>query len=195
MFGQSIRGPHPYLGDNIDFALSTLLFLNNVLRITVDDPMLNINCLFGHSIASNHPDAHYGKRMKTHPIQPVPSDIALGRRLRAVRERRHFTLEQVAERTVFSKGFISRVERDLTSPSVQSLVTLCQVLGINPGQLLDAPEVSVVEFASAPRVDLGGAGIVERLITPPTQRDIQIIHMTVDGHGHGEEEPYTMNCT
>lgn len=133
--------------------------------------------------------------MKTLPIQPVPSDIALGRRLRALRERRHFTLEQVAERTGFSKGYISRVERDLTSPSVQSLVTLCQVLGINPGQLLDAPEVSVVEFASAPRVDLGGAGIVERLITPPTQRDIQIIHMTVDGHGHGEEEPYTMNCT
>ncbi|EFG80388.1 helix-turn-helix domain-containing protein [Corynebacterium ammoniagenes] len=61
--------------------------------------------------------------MKTLPIQPVPSDIALGRRLRALRERRHFTLEQVAERTGFSKGFISRVERDLTSPSVQSLVT------------------------------------------------------------------------
>ena len=123
--------------------------------------------------------------MKSLPIEPVASDIALGSRLRALRERRHFTLDQVAERTGFSKGFISRVERDLTSPSVQSLVTLCQVLGINPGQLLDSPEVSVVKFDAAPRVDLGGAGIIERLLTPRTQREIQIIHMSVEAHGHG----------
>ena len=123
--------------------------------------------------------------MKSLPIEPVASDIALGSRLRALRERRHFTLDQVAERTGFSKGFISRVERDLTSPSVQSLVTLCQVLGINPGQLLDSPEVSVVKFENAPRVDLGGAGIIERLLTPRTQREIQIIHMSVEAHGHG----------
>ncbi|WP_304411158.1 helix-turn-helix domain-containing protein [Corynebacterium stationis] len=132
--------------------------------------------------------------MKSLPIEPVASDIALGSRLRALRERRHFTLDQVAERTGFSKGFISRVERDLTSPSVQSLVTLCQVLGINPGQLLDSPEVSVVKFDAAPRVDLGGAGIIERLLTPRTQREIQIIHMSVEAHGHGEEEPYAMDC-
>lgn len=132
--------------------------------------------------------------MKSLPIEPGATEIALGRKLRALRERRRFTIEQVAERTGFSKGYISRVERDLTSPSVQSLVTLCQVLGINPGQLLDNPEVSVVKFEDSARVDLGGNGIVERLLTPRTQRDIQIIHMSIDGHGRGEEEPYTMDC-
>src|SRR5699024_3749637 len=131
--------------------------------------------------------------MKALPSEPVESVIALGSRLSRLRERRHFTLEQVAERTGFSKGFISRVERDLTSPSVQSLVKLCQVLGINPGQLLDSPDVSVVKFDDAPRVDLGGAGIIERLLTPRTQREIQIIHMSVEGHGHGDEDPYTMD--
>src|SRR5699024_10916573 len=131
--------------------------------------------------------------MKSLPIEPVASDIALRTRLRTLRERRHFTLDQVAERTGFSKGFISRVERDLTSPSVQSLVTLCQVLGINPGQLLDSPELSVVKFDAAPRVDLGGAGIIERLLTPRTRRETQIIHMPVEAHGHREEDRSTMD--
>src|SRR5690625_3293149 len=122
--------------------------------------------------------------MKSLPIEPVASDIALGSRLRALRERRHFSLDQVAERTGFSKGFISRVERDLTSPSVQSLVTLCQVLGINPGQLLDSPEVSVVKFDAAPRVDLGGDGIIERLLSTRNQHEHNKHHMTVEHHYH-----------
>ncbi|MDN6680524.1 MAG: helix-turn-helix domain-containing protein, partial [Yaniella sp.] len=78
--------------------------------------------------------------MKSLPIEPMRTPTALGRRLRAVREQNRLTIDQVASFTGLSKGFLSRVERDLTSPSVASLVAICQVLGVPPGQMLEVPE-------------------------------------------------------
>lgn len=143
--------------------------------------------------------------MKSLPLQPpglsarakegeAASELALGHRLRALREQRRLTLDQISQATGLSKGFISRVERDLTSPSVSTLVKMCQALGISAGEVLDAPASHQVLFADAPVVDLGGEGITERLLTPPHQRGLQIIHAEIAPGGQGEEELYTMDC-
>lgn len=132
--------------------------------------------------------------MKSLPIQPVGTGQALGRRLRELRQDRHLTMDQVAEFTGLSKGFLSRVERDLTSPSVSSLVTICQVLGVSPGHVLDAPELSLIRLDQAPRVSLGGQGITEQLITPPSQRNLQVIRAVIEPGGRGESELYTVDC-
>lgn len=132
--------------------------------------------------------------MKSLPIEPMQTPKALGRRLRAVREQRRLTIEQVASFTGLSKGFLSRVERDLTSPSVSSLVAICQVLGVPPGQMLEAPETQMIRLNEAPAVSLGGEKITEKLLTPPDQRNVQIIHAIVEGGGNGEKELYTMDC-
>ena len=101
---------------------------------------------------------------------------------------------EIAEAAGVSKGFLSRLERDLTSPSVSTLVTLCQVLGASPGDVLDAPEVTVVRLADAPAVNLGGEGIRERLITPRGSRDLQILRADIAPRGRGEAELYTVDC-
>ncbi|PXA75642.1 helix-turn-helix domain-containing protein [Auritidibacter sp. NML100628] len=132
--------------------------------------------------------------MKSLPIEPSDAPKALGRRLRAYREQRRLTLDQVAKATRLSKGFISRVERDLTSPSVSSLVAICQVLGVSAGEMLEAPETSHISLKEAPFIDMGGAGISEKLLTPPDQRHLQIIHAEIVPHGRGEEELYTIDC-
>jgi len=124
----------------------------------------------------------------------MQSPQALGRRLRSVREQRRLTIDQVASFTGLSKGFLSRVERDLTSPSVASLVSICQVIGIPAGQILEAPEPQRIGLSEAPSVNLGGTGITEKLLTPPGQRNVQIIHAVVEGRGRGEEELYTVDC-
>ena len=115
--------------------------------------------------------------MKALPLETAPGQALIGRRLRALREARRLTVAQLAEAAGVSKGFLSRLERDLTSPSVSTLVTLCQVLGASPGDVLDAPEVTVVRLADAPAVSLGGEGIRERLITPRGSRDLQILSL------------------
>lgn len=132
--------------------------------------------------------------MKALPLETTPTDPLIGRRLRALREARRLTVAQLAEAAGVSKGFLSRVERDLTSPSVSTLLTLCQVLGASPGEVMDAPDLTVVRLAEAPAISLGGEGITERLLTPRGRRDLQIIRAEIAPGGRGEAELYTVDC-
>ncbi|UWX97668.1 cupin domain-containing protein [Arthrobacter zhaoxinii] len=132
--------------------------------------------------------------MKALPVEPTNAPIAIGVRIRSARQTRHLTIEQVAEATGLTKGFLSRVERDLTSPSVASLLTLCQVLSISIGDLFAAPETNVTRLADAPRISLGGEGIVERLVTARTERRVQVVRSVVAPGGSGEADLYSVDC-
>lgn len=135
-----------------------------------------------------------GISVKSLPIEPLQQPPAIGHRLRALREQRRLTIDQVASFAGVTKGFLSRIERDQTSPSVSTLLTICQVLGVPAGSVLDMPPTQVVSLDSAPAVNLGGEGIREVLLSPAGQRKLQLIHMTVEPHGRGEEELYTVDA-
>ncbi|MHA7283578.1 helix-turn-helix domain-containing protein [Arthrobacter sp. TMS2-4] len=132
--------------------------------------------------------------MKALPVEPTNAPVAIGSRIRAARQAQRMTIEQVADSTGLTKGFLSRVERDLTSPSVASLVTLCQVLSISVGDLFLVPETHLTRLADAPRVSLGGQGIAERLLTARSERRLQVIRAVVEPHGRGEDELYSVDC-
>ncbi|HSN35898.1 MAG TPA: helix-turn-helix domain-containing protein, partial [Arthrobacter sp.] len=126
--------------------------------------------------------------MKALPVEPSNVPVAIGSRIRAARQSQRLTIEQVADATGLTKGFLSRVERDLTSPSVASLVTLCQVLSISIGDLFAAPETHLTKKNEGPRISLGGEGIVERLLTARSERRVQIIQAVIAPRGRGESE-------
>ena len=54
----------------------------------------------------------------------------IGARLRAARKDRGWTLEVLASKSGLSTGFLSQVERDLTTLSIVSLSAICQALGV-----------------------------------------------------------------
>ncbi|EMY34792.1 XRE family transcriptional regulator [Arthrobacter crystallopoietes BAB-32] len=132
--------------------------------------------------------------MKALPVEPSNAPIAIGSRIRAARQGQRMTIEQVADSTGLTKGFLSRVERDLTSPSVASLVTLCQVLGISIGDLFTMPETHLSRKGEGPRVSLGGEGIKEELLTARHEHRLQIIRAVIEPHGRGESELYSVDC-
>ena len=55
--------------------------------------------------------------------------MKIGKKLRALRQQRNLTQEELADRCELSKGFISQVERDLASPSIATLVDMLECLG------------------------------------------------------------------
>jgi transcriptional regulator with XRE-family HTH domain len=59
----------------------------------------------------------------------------LGRRLRALRTDRDWTLKDVADRCGLSRAFISQVERGQVSPSVASLSRIAAALGVSLAEL------------------------------------------------------------
>ncbi|WP_066498480.1 helix-turn-helix domain-containing protein [Abyssisolibacter fermentans] len=55
----------------------------------------------------------------------------IGKKIKRLRIKHGLTQEELADRSELSKGFISQVERDLTSPSIATLVDILESLGTN----------------------------------------------------------------
>ena len=53
----------------------------------------------------------------------------IGGKIKELRVAKNLTQEELADRTELSKGFISQLERDLTSPSIATLMDILQALG------------------------------------------------------------------
>lgn len=62
----------------------------------------------------------------------------IGGRLKELRMMRGLTQEELADRTELSKGFISQLERNLTSPSIATLIDILQCLGTNVSDFFTA---------------------------------------------------------
>lgn len=123
-----------------------------------------------------------------------PAEALIGARLRAARHAAGLTLAAVAEQAGLTKGFLSRLERDEVSPSVASLVSVCGVLGIAVGQLFQAPETSLVRADAAPPINFGGRRLREYLLTPGSQRQLQVIRSVIEPGGGGGPELYALAC-
>ena len=61
-------------------------------------------------------------------------DIQIGRKIHRLRLERGLTRQELADRCELSKGFISQLERDLTSPSIATLSDILECLGTSPGE-------------------------------------------------------------
>jgi len=132
--------------------------------------------------------------MRAIPVQPSNARLRIGARLRSERLRQGLTIEQLADSAGLTKGFLSRVERDETSPSVGTLIVLCEVLSLPIGTLFETPDTQLVRAQEAPLINLGGAGAQERLLTPRRQGKVQLIRSEIAPLGNGGAEPYTLNC-
>jgi len=55
--------------------------------------------------------------------------MQIGAKIRQLRIANQMTQEELADRAELSKGFISQIENDLTSPSINTLVDILQCLG------------------------------------------------------------------
>ena len=69
----------------------------------------------------------------------------IGSRLKELRILKGLTQEELADRAELSKGFISQVERNLTSPSIATLMDILQCLGLTIGEFFnEEPEEQIV---------------------------------------------------
>ena len=55
----------------------------------------------------------------------------IGKKIKELRVLTGLTQEELADRAELSKGFISQLERNLTSPSIATLIDILQCLGTN----------------------------------------------------------------
>ncbi|WP_342463135.1 XRE family transcriptional regulator [Ureibacillus sp. FSL K6-8385] len=63
--------------------------------------------------------------------------MQIGKKIKALRIKKGLTQEELGERTDLTKGYISQLERDLNSPSIDTLFTILEVLGSTPKEFFD----------------------------------------------------------
>lgn len=63
-------------------------------------------------------------------------EFEVGEKIKNLRKASKITLEELAEKTGFSVGFLSNVENDKTSPSIQQLHKICESMNLTLNDLL-----------------------------------------------------------
>jgi transcriptional regulator with XRE-family HTH domain len=112
----------------------------------------------------------------------------IGPRLRAARLSRGMSLASLAAGAGLTKGFLSQVERDLVSPSVGSLLRVCEALGVGVGELFEPASGPLVRAADRPPIAFGGDGVDEFQLTPAGERRLQVIQSDIaPGGGSGDD--------
>ena len=71
----------------------------------------------------------------------------IGEKLKELRLRNGLTLEELAARSELTKGFLSQVERDLTSPSISTLEDLLEALGTNLAEFFKSEKEEKIVFS------------------------------------------------
>ena len=71
--------------------------------------------------------------------------MEIGQKLKELRVAKGLTQEELADRAELSKGFISQLERDITSPSIATLMDILQCLGTTINDFFsEEPEEQIV---------------------------------------------------
>jgi transcriptional regulator with XRE-family HTH domain len=87
--------------------------------------------------------------------------VELAQRIRAARQARGLTLDQVSESSGLGKGLLSKVENFRVTPTLPTLAKLCETLGVKLSELLDGldekPRLCVIRRDQRKAVERDGA--------------------------------------
>jgi len=122
------------------------------------------------------------------------SAVRIGSRLRAARLGKGLTLGNVAAAAGLTEGFVSKLERDQVSPSVASLVAVCEALGLRVGELFEPPVSSIVRAGEGALINFGGQKVREYLLSPGSQNYIEVLQSIIEPGGTGGDELYSLDC-
>lgn len=129
--------------------------------------------------------------------------MKIGHKLKELRIQKGLTQEELADRSELSKGFISQLERDLTSPSIQTLVDILQCLGTDLKDFFIDEEDKQVVFKKEDffeKIDSELQNKIEWIIPNAQKNAMEPILLTLEADGstyidtphEGEEFGYVL---
>jgi len=120
-------------------------------------------------------------------------ETSIGKRIKMLRQAKSLTQEELATRAGLTKGFISQIERDLTSLSVESLIGILDALDEKPSRFFDGAFDEKIVFKLKDRVDLERDDVKRfQILVPAAQNrllDPALLEL-VQEERTAEEEPH-----
>ncbi len=121
-------------------------------------------------------------------------EYRIGHILRESQKKRGLTLEDVAIASGITKGFLSSVERDLSSLSVATLLRICEVLNISIGKLFRSNLPMVVRSNEREKFQYGGIGIDYSLLSSRNAANFRAVWGELEPGGHSGQEFHTLDA-
>jgi transcriptional regulator with XRE-family HTH domain len=119
--------------------------------------------------------------------------MKIGERIRNLRQLSNLTQEELAERANLTKGFISQIERDQTSISLDSLVKMLEALDENISDFFQEASQEKIAYREKDRVTIEKEKIekFELLVPGSTNRRLEPILLTLrKGESTPKERPH-----
>jgi len=117
----------------------------------------------------------------------------IGAKLKELRIQKDLTQEELAARCELSKGFISQVERNLTSPSIATLVDLLESLGSSPQSFFTDDSKEKIVFSQAEMFikadDENKSGKITWLVPDAQKNSMEPILLELEQGGESMEIP------
>ena len=111
--------------------------------------------------------------------------MEIGEKLRNLRIQKNLTQEELGERTDLSKGYISQLERDLSSPSMETFFSILEVLGVTPEEFFhqEAANLQVVYSKEDHTVyfDEENGYELEWLVADSNEKEMEPVLLTFEG--------------
>jgi len=117
--------------------------------------------------------------------------MEIGKKIKILRQEKNLTQDELALRCELSKSFISQLERDLTSPSISTLMDILESLGVTMREFFnDEEEEKIVfklnDYFEAEDSELGYK--VEWIIPNAQKNEMEPIMLTIEPGGSYKEE-------
>lgn len=95
----------------------------------------------------------------------------IGPKIRQLRIKKGLTLQELAQKTMTTAGYLSQLERDLTEPSLATLRKIASALDIPIFTLLneEAPCAAFVQARNRHQISFADSSVVYEILTPPTE--------------------------
>jgi len=128
----------------------------------------------------------------------------IGKKIKELRLQNDLTLEDLASRSELTKGFLSQLERNLTSPSISTLEDILEALGTNLSEFFHEDEEEQIVFSTKDFfVDKKDEYQIEWIVPNAQKNEMEPILLTLPPHGtspemvshQGEEFGYVLKGT
>ena len=110
----------------------------------------------------------------------------IGSKIRDLRIQKALTQEELADRAELTKGFISQLERDLTSPSIATLTDILQCLGTNLSEFFSEEAEEQIVFKDEDyfeKTDPELKNKIEWIIPNAQKNEMEPIRLTLEPGG------------
>nr|WP_122012291.1 XRE family transcriptional regulator [Maliibacterium massiliense] len=117
--------------------------------------------------------------------------MRIGQKIKRLRVQHGLTQQELADRTELSKGYISQLESEMTSPSIATLVDILECLGTNLKDFFNEESQERIVF---PRADAfvktndSLAHTIEWLVPNAQKNSMEPILITLEPGGKSEED-------